>query len=274
MTYHRQNYPFQPSLAGTGYSGLGWADPAWASLGLMDPDQIQPSKPLCGSAKIVQQALKDQGVYVGAIDGIFGSGSVSALKKATGATWPTPGPVCQKLKDAQTALVIAAYAAANPPQPDIPPDVPPPPVVVVTPGTQTGTEVPPTKPAAGGGVTKSAGTAAAPPAGADEPWYKAHWQWLALGGVVIVVGGIMVFAAGGDAPAAATTAELKANRRRASRRRRNRRRWLHAPPARLPRPWQRPAGSVLGVRDVWLRLGLLRGKCGRVRTLQGVLPRR
>lgn len=223
MTYHRQNYPFQPALAGLNYSSvgataLGWADPAWASLGLMDPDQIQPNKPLCGGAKLVQQALKDQGAYAGAVDGIFGSGSVSALKKVTGASWPTPGAVCQKVKDAQTALVIAAYAAANPPPPDVPPDVPP---VVVTPGVQTGTEIAPKTPVAGGGVTKSTGTAA-PPAGADEPWYKAHWQWLALGGVAIV-GVLAVYFSGADS-SPAPAGELKANRRRS--RRRNRRRRL------------------------------------------------
>lgn len=227
MTYHRQNYPFQPALAGLNYSSvgataLGWADPAWASLGLMDPDQITTGA-LCGGAKVIQQALKDQGLYKKAIDGILGSASTSgssmwAYKQVTGKVWPD-APSCQKLKDAQTALVIAAYAAANPPPPDVPPDVPP---VVVTPGVQTGTEIAPKTPVAGGGVTKSTGTAA-PPAGEDEPWYKAHWQWLALGGVAIV-GVLAVYFSGGDSAAAAPAGELKANRRRS--RRRNRRRRL------------------------------------------------
>lgn len=117
MSYHRSMLPL---------GALGYPMPEMASYGLTDSDSILPSKALCGSAKVVQSALKDQGFYNGQIDGILGSGSVAAIKafslaKGIGSkSWPDP-VFCGKLREQQNLLLNAEYEKRNPvvePPPD------------------------------------------------------------------------------------------------------------------------------------------------------------
>lgn len=127
MSYHRSMLPL---------GALGYPMPEMASYGLTDSDAILPTKALCGSAKVVQSALKDQGFYNGQIDGILGAGSVSAIKAFSLAkgignkSWPDP-VFCGKLKEQQNLLLNSEYEKRNP-------VVEPPPdggVVSVTPGS-------------------------------------------------------------------------------------------------------------------------------------------
>lgn len=129
MSYHHSMLP------------LGWIMPEMASYGLTDSDRINPTaKASCGDAKAVQGALKDQGFYSGAIDGILGKGSVSAIaafSKAKGIgniSWPNP-TFCAKLREEQQKLLVAEFERRNPPAP---------------PQTQGGGQV---APVTGGGVT-------------------------------------------------------------------------------------------------------------------------
>lgn len=127
MSYHRSFLPL---------GSLGYPMPEMASYGLTDSDSINPSAKLCGSAKVVQSALKDQGFYKGQIDGILGSGSVSAIKAFSlangigGKSWPDP-VFCGKLREKQNLLLNEEYEKRNPvvePPPNVSPSVP------VTPG--------------------------------------------------------------------------------------------------------------------------------------------
>lgn len=101
---------------------LGWIMPEMAGYGLTDSDRINPTaKASCGDAKAVQGALKDQGFYSGAIDGILGKGSVSAIAAFSKAnnlgaiSWPN-ATFCAKLRSNQEALLNGEYERRNPPQ--------------------------------------------------------------------------------------------------------------------------------------------------------------
>ena len=99
--------------------GLGWLMDDYANLGLMDSDALT-TKALCGNAKATQQALKDQGFYNGAVDGILGSGSVTAIKNFSIAagigskSWPDAA-FCAALKTGQEKKLAAAWLATQPP---------------------------------------------------------------------------------------------------------------------------------------------------------------
>ena len=101
--------------------GLGWLMDEYASLGLTDSESIT-TKALCGNAKVIQSALKDQGFYNGAIDGILGSGSVTAIKNFSASagigskSWPDAA-FCSALRSAQEKKLAAAWEAAHPPAP-------------------------------------------------------------------------------------------------------------------------------------------------------------
>lgn len=134
-----------------GYGGLGWADPEHATYGLTDSDLVQPSKGLCGSAKVIQGCLKDQGYYNGPIDGVLGSGSVAAIKKFSAdkgignISWPN-ATFCDALRSSQYVLITAEYARRHPPTPDgqviVGPDgqvVAPPPEKIIEPPEEDNT---------------------------------------------------------------------------------------------------------------------------------------
>ena len=116
MSYHRSMLPL---------GSLGYPMPEMASYGLTDSDAILPNAKLCGSAKVIQSALKDQGFYTGQVDGILGSGSVAAIKKFSLAngigskSWPDP-VFCAKLREKQNLLLNAEYEKRNPPPPPTP----------------------------------------------------------------------------------------------------------------------------------------------------------
>ena len=119
MSYHINSVRV-PGLYGVG--GLGWLMPEMSGYGLTDSDRIVPSAKLCGDAKAIQSALKDQGFYSGAVDGVLGKGSVSAIaaySKAKGLgtiSWPNP-TFCAALKADQEKLLVAEFERRNPPAP-------------------------------------------------------------------------------------------------------------------------------------------------------------
>jgi len=131
-----------------------------ASYGMTDSDSINPSKPLCGDARAVQGALRDQGYYKGSVDGILGSGSVTAIKNFSLAnglgskSWPDAA-FCQKLREKQNLALNAEYERRNPP---------PPPEV----GPGGGGDIIPAPPSGGQPVSPGSPNAAPPPAAEDN----------------------------------------------------------------------------------------------------------
>lgn len=113
MSYHKSMLPL---------GALGWPFEEAATYGYTDPDRIVPSAKLCGDAKAVQSALKDLGFYNGAIDGVLGKGSASAMaaySKARGIgniSWPN-AVLCTQLRTDLDKLIYQKYDERHPPQP-------------------------------------------------------------------------------------------------------------------------------------------------------------
>jgi len=188
MSYHKSMLPL---------GSLGWPsgleEAASWSPSVTDPDRIRPVNGTCGDAKAIQGALKDLGYYSGAIDGILGKGSVSAITKFSSAkgigniSWPT-AVFCNALKDSQTAFVRAQYDLKHP-QP-VGPDGQ---VQPVGPGGQV-------QPVGPGGQV-------APPGGGGEE--SSTRNYLLIGGfaVAAILGVVMIYAISkSDSPSKAEAA--------------------------------------------------------------------
>lgn len=175
-----------------------------SGLGALDAAVIQPTRPLCGNARNVQQGLKDLGFYSGPIDGILGKGSTSAIgafSRARGIgniTWPNP-VFCAEL--------AKALDEANAPPPQVTPDggVQPGSAIVTTPTGNTQV------------VAPSTNTPAPTP---PEPWYAGDTGKIALmGGLGVTALLVVAVATGGR-----SSGEMTPNRRRRRIRRRGYRR--------------------------------------------------
>ena len=195
------SYVFERALRGFG--STGWT-------GSIDPDTISPTdRPaLCGGAKTTQAALKDLGYYTGAIDGIFGSGSIRAMalfNQANGlpaVSWPTPA-WC-----AQLAKVYHARFDAPPPVLDQPvdPGQPQP----IPGGSAVPVPIPPQPQPVDQGQPADPNAPVTPAEDPDTIWGLPKMV-VYVGGALLVVGGIAAVVMMGGHEAAPA---LKPNRHR------------------------------------------------------------
>lgn len=164
------NIPMRNITGWSGYVGSYEPVSGLGGFGLVDPGTVTTGA-LCGSAKNTQQALKDLGYYSGPVDGIWGSGTVSAIKAFSTShnlgskSWSDP-TFCSALK---AALALAAA---------------PPPV-----DQQGGSGSPVVTPGPGGTVILNPGASPPPPAPAPAPSFWDENKKVALigGGAIAVV---------------------------------------------------------------------------------------